>query len=408
MKVALLSHQFPQQTGGIGQCAFALASSWRDACECFIPQATNNNHKIHNFNTYFVNPSQNHSLAQIKQFKHALGLLKDLPPKGLHLWQSLTWHQVRETLNWLIPVLQKKEHWDGIISSAAAPTGIAGTLAAQLMNRPHAILVHGAELLAIQSDFHRNRLTTSILKLADLCVANSHFTADLLKANGINKNKIMISHPGVSSAFIPDIAHHINKKPQDNKSPVLLTVANLVPRKGHHRVIQMLPALTKHFPNIRYFIIGQGPEKQRLQLLAEHLQVSNHCIFTGRVSEAQLHKYYQLADCFIMPGLQIGSEVEGFGIAFIEASAHGLPVIGSDIGGCGDAIKDSITGYLIAPDNDEALYKKTLKLLTDTNLRHKMGRAGHQWVASHVTWQQGAKEIYRRFAQLQKPGVGEE
>lgn len=407
MKIALLSHQFPPQTGGIGQWAFALASCWRDACECFIPHLTDQNYDTPGIKTQCVNTDQNLYLTQIRQLKHELASLQQLSQEGHHLWRSLTWVQVRETLNWLIPLMKGKNHWDGILSSATAPTGIAGTLAANITGRPHAILVHGAELLAIQSDHHRNQCTTSILKQADLCVANSHFTADLLRANGINNNRIMISHPGVSSSLIPQIEHRFKKESRGNKGPVLMTVANLIPRKGHHRVIQMLPVLINQFPDLQYYIVGQGPEKQRLQLLAEQLQVSEHCIFTGRVTVSQLHEYYKKADCFIMPGRQIGSEVEGFGIAFVEASAHGLPVIGSDIGGCHDAIKDGITGYLVAQDNDDDLFNKTHKLLSDVNLRHAMGREGHHWVASHVTWQHGADEIYRRFAQLHKPGVCE-
>lgn len=389
MKVAILSHQFPPQSGGIGQWAYALAQAWPHECMCYTPAVADPDQPIP-FDGITVRPDTDIPISGFLAFRKKLNRNRNIPVPTYSLWRQLDWRRVRSTLNWLMPLMEQSQTWDTIISASADPAGIAGCLAAALTGKPHVVLVHGAELLALKSDTHRSRWTRPVLHLADGCIANSRFTTRLLREEGIPDHRIHVSHPGVSDAYCKKVDRPSNPSDQ---GPVLITVANLIPRKGHDRIIRLLPALIECFPTLRYWIVGEGPERANLEALAQGLNVKDHCRFMGRVAEDQLDERYRQADCFIMPGRQIGSEVEGFGIAFVEASARGLPVIGSRVGGCADAIKDGETGFLVSPDDDRELLDKTVQLLSDGALRQRMGAAGQQWICTELTWSKGASQI---------------
>src|SRR5258708_18021771 len=91
--------------------------------------------------------------------------------------------------------------------------------------------------------------------------------------------------------------------------------------KGFDEVIEILPLLIKTTPNLSYMIIGEGNDRRRLQEKVKTLGVEDYVVFTGFISEEEKCTHYNLADAFVMP-----SRGEGFGIAFLEALACGVPV----------------------------------------------------------------------------------
>jgi phosphatidylinositol alpha-1,6-mannosyltransferase len=132
-------------------------------------------------------------------------------------------------------------------------------------------------------------------------------------------------------------------------SRVLLTVSRLAASegyKGHDRVITALPRVLEHFPDVVYLIVGDGDDRQRLERLAETTGVAHVMQFAGQVSHDDLPDYFRLADVFVMP-----STGEGFGIAFLEAAASGLPVIGGNRDGSVDALAEGTIGTLVDPDD---------------------------------------------------------
>jgi phosphatidylinositol alpha-1,6-mannosyltransferase len=133
---------------------------------------------------------------------------------------------------------------------------------------------------------------------------------------------------------------------------VILTVARLSATeayKGHDRIIGVLPELIHRY-DTTYVIVGDGDDTPRLKALAAGTGVADRIHFAGHVSSAELAEYLQLADVFVMP-----STGEGFGIAFIEAAACGLPVIGGKRDGSADALADGRIGRLIDPHDSNQL-----------------------------------------------------
>jgi glycosyltransferase involved in cell wall biosynthesis len=133
---------------------------------------------------------------------------------------------------------------------------------------------------------------------------------------------------------------------------VILTVSRAVAAeayKGHDRIIGALPEIIRHH-DTAYLVVGGGNDLPRLQALAAATGVTDRVHFVGHVTAAELPDYFAVADVFAMP-----STGEGFGIAFVEAAASGLPVIAGNRDGSVDALADGRIGRLIDPNERSQL-----------------------------------------------------
>ncbi len=134
---------------------------------------------------------------------------------------------------------------------------------------------------------------------------------------------------------------------------VVMTIGRLASAeryKGFDEVIEALPELVHHIPNIVYLIGGQGPDRGRLEAKARELGVADRVIFTGFIRESEKAAHYRLADVYVM-----ASRGEGFGIVTLEAVASGIPTIASRIDGGREALRDGMLGTLIDPDQPSEL-----------------------------------------------------
>lgn len=128
--------------------------------------------------------------------------------------------------------------------------------------------------------------------------------------------------------------------------PVILTVGRLAAAeayKGHDRIIACMPELLLRFPELRYVVVGDGDDRQRLQDVAQRFGVSSHLRFVGTLAGGDLIAAYRLADAYVMP-----STGEGFGIAFLEAMASGVPALGLDGDGSVDPLADGELGESVS------------------------------------------------------------
>jgi phosphatidylinositol alpha-1,6-mannosyltransferase len=144
---------------------------------------------------------------------------------------------------------------------------------------------------------------------------------------------------------------------------VLLTVGRLHPDdryKGHDRVIPLLPELERRFGKVRYVIAGSGSDRARLERVAAAAGASGQVVFAGYVPDAELPRYYRLADAFVMP-----STGEGFGIVYLEAMACGCPVVAGNQDGSVDALADGALGRLVAPHDGRELREAIAATLTE-------------------------------------------
>lgn len=130
---------------------------------------------------------------------------------------------------------------------------------------------------------------------------------------------------------------------------VLVTVGRLVKRKG---VAWFVKNVVPHLDSTcLYLIVGDGPEKKRIQALVRSYNLENHVFLLGKLSNEDRNIIFNASDIFIMPNITVSGDVEGFGIVAIEAGSCGLPVIASNIQGIRDAVLDGKTGILVEEQN---------------------------------------------------------
>jgi len=157
-------------------------------------------------------------------------------------------------------------------------------------------------------------------------------------------------------------------------------------RKGQDRVIQALPRIRQSLPHVKYVMVGMGEELASLTTLAHELGVQDSVIFAGGVPDQELAAYYAACDVFIMPNRQIGDDIEGFGIVYLEAGAAGKPVIGGKSGGTDDAIIDGVTGMRVDGNSSVEIADAVIDLLSTPGRGKAMGMHGRQRVENEFAW----------------------
>lgn len=259
------------------------------------------------------------------------------------------------------------------------------------------IYAHGNEILAAaKSSWDKPR---AALLAASCVVANSHYTEGLLKSIGLPAERIRVVHPGCDpDLFRPvrldhDVRTRLTRgRPSDR---LLLSVGNLVERKGHDTAIRALSLLPNVAGDVLYLIAGDGPYRAALEQLAVSLGVAERVVFLGRVAKSDLPLLYSMADVFIMVSRERPDQcdVEGFGIVFVEAAACGTPSIGGRSGGIEDAVVDGVTGVLVDPLDAAAVARSIGTLLSDRELTGRLGDAARRRAVSEFSWSRFGNSI---------------
>jgi phosphatidyl-myo-inositol dimannoside synthase len=233
-------------------------------------------------------------------------------------------------------------------------------------------LAHGTEIPLQTWSFKLKRIHKSFSR-ADYIIANSHYTAGLVKPYADSPDKLRVIYPGLMPPQRDQGLELVTQKKLGQYRPIIITVARLEIRKGQQQVIKILPELIKQFPSLLYVIVGEGPQRKNLEETAKALGVDRHVLFTGLLQGPQKNAYLANSDLFVMPGLIIGQDVEGFGMAYIEAGVFGLPSIACRAGGAPEAVIHDKTGLLGDPAAPEQLQDNIVSLLNNSSLHQRLG-----------------------------------
>jgi phosphatidylinositol alpha-1,6-mannosyltransferase len=306
-------------------------------------------------------------------------------PKGFFPFAQAMWHVLRQS-----PAI--------IHAGDLYPQGVIAMALKQLYGLPYVVYCHGEEITQSDRFRYQPRVRGRIYKNADGVVAASEFARQNLLRIGIPEERIRKITPGV------DVQKYSSGCSKEELSRsygldgkiVLLTVARLVPRKGHRLVLEALGGICRQNPNVHYAIVGTGPEASRLRQVVQEKNLGDKVTFFGHVSDAQLADFYNLCDVMVMPNRQEGNgDVEGFGMVFLEANAAGKPVIGGKTGGAAEAIAEGITGLLVDPDDPQDLARALCQLVSDRELRERLGRAGSTRARLEFDWATRAGALER-------------
>jgi len=224
--------------------------------------------------------------------------------------------------------------------------------AARLSRARLALVVHGYEAWAPSS----HKLSNLLANRIDDFIAVSRYSAErFVQWSGI---------PAARGFILPNCVDLDRFQPGERdvmlvnryglrSAIVMLTVGRLATGeryKGVDEVIDVMPRLLRQLPDLRYLIVGDGSDRDRLEAKARACGLSDYVIFAGRIAEAEKVSHYNLADVYVMP-----SYGEGFGIALIEAAACGIPIVGSSADGSRDALLDGRLGRMVDPKKPDEL-----------------------------------------------------
>jgi glycosyltransferase involved in cell wall biosynthesis len=244
---------------------------------------------------------------------------------------------------------------------------------------PLVVSVHGHDVRG-QAAGGQNVRTT--LRHARLVLANSAGTARRCEAYGATQTRVV--HLG---ADVPSTA---GPRPG---TPTLVTVAHLATRKRHADVISAVARLREGHPALRYVIVGDGPERTRLQAQAASLGLSAHVEFRGQLDPAEARTVARSASLFVMPSVE-----EAFGVAYVEAMAGGVPAIGSRGEDGPEEIAAAGGGIALVPPRDvDALCTRIDTLLSDPSALAGMAREARATVEAEFTWQRCGTETVNAY-----------
>jgi teichuronic acid biosynthesis glycosyltransferase TuaC len=262
----------------------------------------------------------------------------------------------------------------------AIPAGDAVRRAAP--QAPLLVSVHGGDVHGSHAGAAPVRRT---LGHARLVLANSAGTARRCVQHGARRTRVV--HLGADVPAAPAAVP---------ETPSLVTVGNLIARKRHADVIEAMALLSDRWPQLRYVIVGDGPEREALRTLAAARGLDGRVELRGRLAHEQAVSAARQASLFVLPSL-----AEAFGVAYAEAMAGGVPAIGSrgedgpeEIAAAGGGIE------LVAPGDPSALAERIDALLSDPAHLSALRDAARETVAREFTWERCGRETVAAYEEV--------
>jgi teichuronic acid biosynthesis glycosyltransferase TuaC len=279
----------------------------------------------------------------------------------------------------------------------AAPAGDAVRRArAGGADVPLVVSVHGGDVLATaQRSTYARRVVERTFAHAALVLANSAGTEARCRALGARETTVV--HLGTDVPPQP---------PQRaDPRPTLVTVGHLVARKRHADTIEALARLAPQHPELRYAIVGDGPERDGLQALAAARGVADRVVFAGQLPPAEARARAAQADLFVLPSVD-----EAFGVAYVEAMAAGVPAIGCSGEDGPEEIAAHGDGLVRVPPRDPAALAAEIdRLLRDGAARAALGAAARATVERAFTWEVSGRQTvaaYERARRFHRDNAG--
>jgi phosphatidyl-myo-inositol dimannoside synthase len=313
------------------------------------------------------------------------------PRAGARQWdlaQGFRVERVREPV--LLPTPMLARRIDAFARDVGAdivfldPALPLGWLGPRLHAAPWVVVLHGAEVTVPGRLPGTHQMLGRVLRRATGVVAAGIYPArEAVRAAATSLAGVVIP-PGVDVDRFTPVASGAQRRSErialglHPDRPTVVAVSRLVPRKGFD---VLLDAVARLEIDVQVAIAGDGRDRRRLESRAQRLGIEDRVCFLGRVSDEALPAVYRCADVFVMVCRERwgGLEAEGFGIVFLEAAASGVPAIAGRSGGSHEAVIDGTTGFVVDPDDVTRLTRRLEHVLTDEELRGRMGTAARAW-----------------------------
>lgn len=263
-----------------------------------------------------------------------------------------------------------------LVSTHSSKAGFLGRIAARSLKIPVIFTAHGWAFTSGKTKKSRRvfrLLERAVLPVTDFFITVSEYDRQLgLKLLGVPSDKIVTIHNGM-----PDIPDTLRANPMQEGVVNIVKVARFDKQKNHEELLQAVRGLD----SIHLHFIGDGPLQKEMKNLAENLKEAERVTFWG--SRDDVDKHLAGGQLFTLI-----SNWEGFPRSTIEAMRAGLPVVVSDVGGAGEAIEEGVNGFKIRQGDIQTLRSRIDELVSDPQLRQRMGQAARNYYEEYLTFDQ--------------------
>ena len=290
---------------------------------------------------------------------------------------------------WFHIFLEIKRINPNIVHVQSISTALPGLFSMIFLKKPYVIWGQGSDVYI--PDKFTKFISKIVLKNASIVIALSEDMKR--KMNNICKREdIAILPNGIELDKFKDLS--LQKQKNDNTKKTIIFVGTLRPVKGVEYLIKAMNIIHEKLPDTDLLIVGDGPDREKMETLVQELNLQDCIHFAGKVSNEEIPVYMARADVFALPSLS-----EGFGIVNIEAMASGLPIVTTNVGGLPEIVINGENGFLVEPKNPEALAEKILFILSDNDLKARISM-NNQMKAEIYSWDIVVKNLISIYESL--------
>ncbi len=258
---------------------------------------------------------------------------------------------------------------------------------------PFVLSIWGSDVFRFPnySILHRKLFKFNLAK-ADKILSTSHIMKEETKK--YTKKNIIVTPFGIDTEKFFPIKTIENFQEKDF---VVGTIKSLETNYGIEYLIYAFKIVRDKFPekSLKLLIVGGGSQKHNYENLIQKLDLDKDTTLTGPINHEQIQEYHNMLDTYVAMSVQ-----ESFGVAILEASACGKPVIVSKVGGLPEVVEDGKTGFIVESGDYKSLAKALSKLICEPNLRNEMGRNGRNKVLREFNWNDCVKRMNSIYCEL--------
>jgi L-malate glycosyltransferase len=370
MKILVLNYEFPPLGGGAANATKYILEQLKNKQDLEIDLITSSTDKYKK-----VKFSDNINIYRL-----------DIGKEGnIHFQSNKDLLSYSQKAYKLAQKLIEKNNYDLSHAFFGIPCGYISMKLNRKYHTPYIVSLRGSDVPFYNKRFFWldklifKNLSGKIWRKAENVVANSKGLKDLA----------LESHPRQTIEVIPNGVDTEEFKPKNNslnQTIEILSVGRLIPRKGFDYLINALGGLN----NVKLTIVGDGPERENLEILAQKQKVNLN--LRGVVDHDKMAEEYQSGDIFALPSLN-----EGMSNAILEAMASGLPIITTETGGTEELINNN--GFIVKERSAKSIREKIKKYLENPNLIKKHSKKSRE-IAEKLSWQKVAQEYYNLYRNI--------
>ncbi len=353
MRIMIMNYEFPPLGGGGGVACYQIA---RELAKT---------HQVDYITTAFKGLPKFEVIDKINVYRVPVIYRKELSTATLVSMLTFFPSSFHSGLE-----LCKKNKYDLILAWFAIPSGLTSMLLSKLFRVPHILTIIGGDIYDPSKKWSPHN-HFFLRKIVELIMDNSNMITSIstdTKNRALQYYRTGTTIKPISLGFVkPEFKKNTREElGLLNEDIILISVGRLIKRKGYEYAIKALSKLP--FQNLKYLIIGDGPEEKNLQDLAKRLGIEDKIKFLGFVSEEKKFQYLSISNIYVLSSLH-----EGFGICLMEAMYCSMPIVATNNGGQNDFLVEGKNALMVQIEDGDALAEQIENLIKDRKLRLQIG-----------------------------------